>query len=457
MKENGENMWLKNLPTHTPPEGMWERIETHMDNDYANERFRTQLASLPEHEPPFGLWTRIEQALARKRILRLGLIASGIAATLLIAFVLKGFLLPELTRTQPIGPLAKVPIENRIPEINIGPSIRTKTSAITEQGKRKIVSSQEKPIASPDLIDREKSTSIIQYNNKSEDISFPAELSKKQEKSFAILPLEMKPVHLNSGELAFLMPTITNTVSGKNIPKNDTLSAWLLARNSKESFPLPPSPSFTNGQKGISIGFNYLPEPMLKSDFGSSAYQTFALMAQYRMRSVDFRTGLGISYQSTPIDYRTDYISISNAGGHGKDTIINKGSLDISGKERSSFLYYTLGAGKRIYSNKRLSTTLRVGAGFSLLLSNQNKLSGPVYDELNTKANTYFSNTKSNIPDINQTHFDMITGFDFNYRLLKRWSLSIEPTLKYYFNPIYNGNNIRTFSTGLRTGILFKL
>lgn len=457
MKENGENMWLKNLPAHTSPEDMWERIETRMDNDLANEHFRTQLASLPEHEPPFGLWTRIEQAIARRRILRLGLIASSIAATLLIAFVLKGFLLPEVTKTLPVRSLAKGSIENRVAEVNIGTSVRTRTSLMTEQGKRKIVSPQEKLAASSYLIEREKSTTTIQYNNKFEDISFPAEFSYPQEKTFAMIPLERKPIQLYSDEQAFHLPNNSNTVAGKNIPKNDTLSAWLLARNSKDNFPPPPSRSFTSAQKGISLGFNYLPEPMLKSDFGSSAYQTFALMAQYRMRSIDFRTGLGISYQSTPIDYRTDYFSISSTGGHGKDTIINKGSLDISGKEHSSFLYYTLGAGKRIYSNKRISTTLRVGAGFSFLLTNQDKLSAPVYDALNRQANTYFSNTQSNIPDINRTHFDMITGFDFNYRLLKRWSLSIEPTLKYYFNPIYNGNNIKTFSTGLRTGILYKL
>ena len=81
MKENGENMWLKNLPTHAPPEGMWERLEIRMDNNLANERFRAQLVGLPEHEPPFGLWVRIEQGLTRRRVLRIGFIASGIAAT----------------------------------------------------------------------------------------------------------------------------------------------------------------------------------------------------------------------------------------------------------------------------------------------------------------------------------------------------------------------------------------
>ena len=468
MKENGENMWLKNLPTHAPPEGMWERLEIRMDNNLANERFRAQLAGLPEHEPPFGLWARIEQGLTRRRVFRIGIIASGIAATLLTAFVLNGLLLPEPTKIQTAQSIAKGPIENRSSEIDAGTPKQNGTFDITGVGKQKTAAPKEILPTSLYLIGRGQSTSALQDNHIQQDITFPSDYLKLQRISFVMLPLKMKDAMLPSVEQHSLSLISTRSERDKKITMNDTLSTWLLARNSKDNFPPPPTPAATKQSKGVSIGFNYLPEPMSKSDYGSSAYQTLALMAQYQMPSVDIRTGLGISYQTTPIEYSADYVSFSSSSGKGNDTIINNGitiigtledagTVNISGKERSSFLYYTIGAGKRIYSNKRISTTLRAGAGFSLLLTNQDKQNGPVYEALRNQSNTFFTNTESNIPNINQTHFDLVTSFDFNYRLHKRWSLSLEPALKYYFNPIYNGKNSRSFSTGLRTGILFKL
>jgi len=468
MKENGENMWLKNLPAHTPPEGMWERIETRMDNDLANESLRAQLTGLPEHEAPFGLWARIEQGLARRRAVQFGVIASGIAASLLLAFVLKVLILPEPTNNQPVQAKAKGQIVNPSPGINIGTTNKTGTFAISVQKKQKSDTPREISQTSANLTGTEQSTYTVQYSDKLQDISIPADFSKLQGILSAMLPLKMESVIQSTREVASLSPNVTKTDAAKNITKNDTLTEWLLARSLKDNFPPPPSPAFTNQPKGVSIGFGYFPESMSKSDHGSSAYKTFALVAQYQMPSADFRTGLGISYQSVPLEYKTDYISFSTTSGYVNDTIINNGdtlfgalldagAVNISGIEHSSFLYYSIGAGKRIYSNKRISTSLRVGAGVSFLLSNQHNPSGPVYDALKNQSNTIFSNTESNIPDINQTHFDLVTGFDFNYRLHKRWSLSIEPILKYYFNPIYNGSNARSFSTGLRTGILFKL
>jgi hypothetical protein len=467
MKVKGQNKWLGNLPAHTPPDGMWERIEIRMDEDLLNERFQARLAALPEHEPPFVIWTRIEQTLTHRRFVRLGIIASGIAATLLLAFMLNGLFLPG--PLQP-GRLLTNRSEHRPMEMNRSTSkqngiidnqenlklntgiIRPEGNSTQSDGERQKNSPQrEIPVAGTGLASREKSTAL-QVGNLPLDILFPADHSSLKEGIGSIQTLIMKPAALDIAKQYALPNRGTLMDTHMQSSKNDTLSAWLLARNTKDDFPPPPSPSSASKPGVVSLGFNYLPEPSMRSDNRSTAFQTFALMAQYQLPSVDVRTSLGISYQASPVEYRADYVSVNSAS-----AVIDKGSLDISGKERSSFLYYTLGAGKRIYTNKRVSTTFRVGAGFSLLLNNQHHISGPVYDALKSQSNTYFTNTESNIPDINQTHFDLVTGFDFSYRLHKRWSLSFEPTLKYYFKPVYNGNNSRSFSTGLRTGVLFKL
>ena len=468
MKDNGENKWLKNLPSHTPPDETWAGIVNRMDINLANEQLKTQLTGLPVHEPPVNLWARIEQKIASRRMLRVGFIASGIAATLLLAFILKSVFLSEPTNTQPASLLVRNSTEKHSPKLNSGTISRERTFAIKNKARRKIATFNNIPLAISDSTEKALLTTVPQSKENISEILLVKKYAEFQDNSPNLQVLKIKPSALITGNNLSLSSITKASAPVKNNPVTDTLTTWLLARNSKDNFPPPPKPDISNHSKGISIGFNFLPEPMSKSEKGSLAYQTFALMAQYQLPSVDFRTGLGISYQSAPMAYSADYISFDSSPGYVSDTIINNGdtlvgavmgagTVNMSGKERSSFLNYSIGAGKRIYSNKRFSTSLRIGAGISLLLNNQNKLSGPAYDALKNQSNTLFSNTQSNIPDIKQTQFDLATGFDFNYRLHKRWSLSVEPTLKYYFNPVYEGGNSRSFSTGLRTGILFKL
>lgn len=467
MKEKGENIWLKNLPAHTPPEGAWEHIEAGLDNMLASERFLSQMAGLPEHKAPAGLWSRIDQNLARRRFARIGFIASGIAATLLIAFILKGLLISEQIKEPQVYSHTKIPAHSHSSVTKTGSSAKAGTPSLDSLVK------QRNPMitmASPGvtiLPKREKATNFVQINNAEPGKSSSTDFLPMPEFSNDVLSLKARPINLQSGGQITLNSGHADANPVSSFSPADTLTAWLLDRNAKINYPPPPIAINSNERKGVSLGVNYFPEPMSKSDY-ASAYQTFALMAQYQMPSMDIRMGLGISYQSSAMEYSADYKTINSGFGQNTDTLISNGDtiigylsgigeINISGKERASFLNYTIGAGKRIFSSKRFSTSLRVGAGFSLLLDNQNKLNNSSFDPILNQANTYVSNTKSNIPDINQTHFDLITGFDFNYRLHKRWSLSLEPTLKYYFNPVYNGSNSRSFTTGLRTGILFKL
>jgi hypothetical protein len=469
MKENSENIWLKNLPSHSPPEGMWEKIETRMDNALSNERLNAKLAGLPVHEAPLKLWSLIERSLVHRKFLRIGFITAGIAATLLLAFILRGLILPENATEQNVISKGNTPTVMRLPNTDNMIPAQKGMSTDSVQAGQKIKSNPEILPSSKNLTFKNKSTTTLHSIDFREDIPVLAGNRLLPGKTYDFLPMKQKVATGYLKEQSSLSLFIPQTVTSNAIPETDTLTAWLLDRNLKNNFPPPPSAVYPNKQKGASIGVIYLPEPMSKSDMGSSAYQTFALMAQYQMPSINFRTSLGISYQASPMEYTTDYRTINTGAGYTMDTIVSNGDtiigtlvglgdVSISGKQRSSFLYYSIGAGKRIYSSRRISTSLQVGAGFSYLLDNQNKLSDPsFYDAVLNQPNTYISNSESNIPVINQTHFDLVTGFDFNYRLHKRWSLSIEPTLKYYFNPIYKGSNSSSFSTGLRTGILFKL
>lgn len=448
MKDTGKNMWLENLPRHSPSEDLWNKIEARLDQNLAGERFQQQLAGLPDHQPPFALWSRIEQQLARNKVFRIGYITASIAATLLLAFMLRGLLIPEVKKNATYVAPGIAKTEKSMPIEKTSKEARVEFSTT----KKEIAELQFSTVVPADFFIAE-TVIVTEANTTAREFDFIAPLKM----------LRLSPGNgLSSPEMPVLKPTtVTNSYTG-----SDTLRAWLLARNADKTAP-PPLPKIAYQPKGFSLGLEYLPEPVSNPQQGSSLYHTFGLLAQYQAPAIEFRSGIGISYYSIPADYSAQYLSFSNTS-TGYDTIVNYGDtlfglvdgiggINIYGSEQSRFFNYSLGAGKRIYSRDRFSATLQVGAGFSLLLSESDNLQGSTYEALKKQGNTYFNTVESNIPEINRSRFNLLTGFDVNYRLLKKWSISIEPILKYYFDPIYNGRNSKTFSTGVRTGILFKL
>jgi len=459
MKETGENMWLNNLPRHSPGQDLWEKIESSLDNEFSQERYKQQLAAgLPEHQPPFTLWARIEAQLARRKAIRIGYITASIAAVLLIAFVLGSVLISEIKRSgTSVSPIA-TKTDNRIPAEKI--SKKKNVSSISLVNKR---------------IPRQQNPSVITDDSTEEAERTPVpELPETTDVSAKLLPLTMLPVAPGNGTDKPELPIAESAIASVPLAVSDTSGAWLMARAMNNPAP-PRLPKTINSRKGFSLGFDYLPEPVSNPENGTSLYQTFGLLAKYEAPDIELRSGIGISYYSVPVGFSTQYLSISNSSNSPGvfDTIVYNGDtiyaaeamtkgingIDIHASERSKFLNYSLGAGKRIYSDKKLSATLQVGAGFSFLLSEENNLQSIASDVIKNSHNAYsnINSIESNLTDINQTRFNLLTGFDFNYHLLKNWSISVEPTVKYYFSPIYNGRNSKTFSTGLRTGILFKL
>lgn len=457
MKDTGKNMWLGNLPEHSPPQDLWDKIEAGLEMESGGVQLQEQLAGLPIHEPPISLWGRIEAQLARRKVMRIGYIASAIAATLFMAFIIRGLLIPEVKNNNTsVAPLV-AKTEKIIPVERTTKQDRVELS----EAKKQIIKRRSIPLFTAFPVD-----SLITKTSVPEEISVISEFTY-------ISPLEITSVsqetQLAQAEKPDIRPTTVTNYLTDNLEEPDTLTTWLLARNIEKA-PPPPLPKIIFQPKGFSLGLDYLPEPISNPDEGTSMYHSFGLMAQYHAPAIEFRSGIGISYYSIPAGFSAQYISVNktSADPTSYDTIVNYGDtlvgllegiggINIYGREQSRFLNYYLGAGKRIYNKDRFSATLEVGAGFSLLLSESNNLQGSTYEALRNDANNYFNNVESNVPDITRSRFNLLTGFDVQYRLLKKWSISLEPTLKYYFDPIYKGPNSKTISTGLRTGILFKL
>jgi hypothetical protein len=450
MKDTGRNIWLAKLPLRSPSEDSWEMIEASMDNDLASERFQQQLSSLPLHHAPRYLWNRLEQQLTQRKIVRIRFIIASVAATLLLALLFRGLFIPEGKHTNIPREPATAKTEKIIPlEINIRNDLPKHS---VQQNKISVLQSIQ---------------DIPSISSITENAIVAEVISTKREFTY-ISQLKMLPANSGIVVSSPQLPVIPATIITSSLIETDTLSAWLLARNTEKTVP-PPLPKKAYQPKGFSLGIDYLNEPVSNPDQGTSVYHSFGLMAQYQVPTIEFRSGIGISYYAIPADLSAQYRSLSNSY-FGHDTLINNGDtitmtgivndiggINIYGREQSRFLNYSLGAGKRIYSRDRLSAIVQVGAGFSLLLSHSNNLQGNTYEALKSQANTYFNNIESNIPEINKSHFNLLTGLDFNYKLLKKLSISLEPTIKYYFDPIYKGRNSKAFSAGVRTGLLFKL
>jgi hypothetical protein len=457
MKDTGKNRWLGNLPEHSPPLDVWDKIEAGLEKEPGGALLQEQLAGLPVHEPPISLWGRIEEQLARRKVMRIGYIASAIAATLFMAIIIRGLLIPEVKNNNisVASPIAKT--ENVIPNEKIAKQYHVKFSDVKKQSV-KLQSGPVFPALPVDSFTTQTSVS---------------DASMITSKFTHIPPLRIQSVSLETvlakTGIQVVRPTTVTNYLTDNLEEPDTMTTWLLDRNTKKA-PPPSLPKIVYQPIGFSLGFDYLPEPISNPDEGTSMYHSFGLMAQYHAPAIEFRSGIGISYYSIPADFSAQYISVNktSADPTHNDTIINYGDtvvglvegiggINIYGREQSRFLNYYLGAGKKIYDKNRFSATFELGAGFSLLLSKSNNLQGSTYEALRNDANNYFNNVESNVPDITRSRFNLLTGFDIQYRLLKKWSISLEPTLKYYFDPIYYGPNSKIFSIGLRTGILFKL
>jgi len=451
MKESGKNMWSDNLPLHSPPMDSWEKIEASLDKELAGDRYHQQLDGLPEHKPPISLWSLIEEQLTRRRNLRIGYFTASIAATLLLAFILHGLLIPE------------------------GRKNVTSVSTVTLKMKKNVtirkISKDDGGIEYSIVkknFSKHQNSQVITVNTINAGITMNSEFFPTARKFIHISKLMMKPVTPGNAIASTVLPVVSTANVSQSYDNSDTLRTRLLTGYADNTAPpSPPLPKIVYPSKGFSFGLDYLPEPISNPEKGTSLYQSFGLLAQYQAPAIEIRSGIGISYYSIPADFSAKYFSFSNTAS-GYDTIVNNGDticglidgiggINIYGREESRFLNYSLGAGKRIFTNKKLSATFQVGAGFSLLLSKSNNLQGSTYDALRNKANTYINNIESNIPEINRSRFNLLTGFDFDYLLLRKWSISLEPTLKYYLDPIYKGRNTKSFSTGLRTGILFKL
>ena len=119
-------------------------------------------------------------------------------------------------------------------------------------------------------------------------------------------------------------------------------------------------------------------------------------------------------------------------------------------KKRYTYLQVPLLLGYDFWQNNWLSLGMRAGAVMSVLLKTENM--SATYDP--GKDRIISINNIS--PDRIQLNWQAVGGINAAFRLSRRYSIELEPDVKYYFNSVYESSTLtkKPWSVGVRAAFL---
>ncbi len=118
-----------------------------------------------------------------------------------------------------------------------------------------------------------------------------------------------------------------------------------------------------------------------------------------------------------------------------------------------TYLQIPLTFGYQFSGRRNLSYAIRTGPIYSILIKDQNRT---LIDEENYDITGYKDHSLSRL----KTSWQYLIAVDINYQLNDKMNLYLEPRFKYYYNGVYNVQQIqkgKPYSIGLRFGIFYRL
>ncbi|MCX6244565.1 MAG: hypothetical protein NTU98_07640 [Bacteroidetes bacterium] len=228
-------------------------------------------------------------------------------------------------------------------------------------------------------------------------------------------------------------------------------------------------------QWNIDMGVYYTPEWMFNTLNGDKFVNNTGVEGTFHFGPFSVRTGLGLSitvgYNEVLVKtnpylgtYKSlDSISFSWDGNYNLvpsyyttskevfDTALQYNYTNY--KKRYTYLQVPLILGYDFWRNRWLSLGVRGGAVMSVLL-NTETLSGG-YDPGKDKI-VMINNVT---PDRIQLNWQAVAGMNASFRLSRRFSVELEPDLRYYFNSVYQSSDMtkKIWSVGVRSALLITL
>jgi len=228
----------------------------------------------------------------------------------------------------------------------------------------------------------------------------------------------------------------------------------------------------------FSIGAYITPEFIFYPDDSIPNNQSynFDLSVSYHFSNYYFiQTGLGISFSNDDGKYTIDYERYDYMGSYedvydvtfdttlqGIIPIYHTKTVDVydsvrhisisQTKNRYTYLQIPLLFGYNFSKNK-MTYSVKGGPSLSVLLFD-NIPDANLQDE-----HIKIIRINQKMPIRIQTNWQFLVNFGFNYRFSDKFSISMEPSLRYYIKSVYEKKYITTkhpFSVGLRTGVIYK-
>jgi hypothetical protein len=116
-----------------------------------------------------------------------------------------------------------------------------------------------------------------------------------------------------------------------------------------------------------------------------------------------------------------------------------------------TYLHLPLLVGYKVFNYKKLEVNIKGGPVFSVLINKHENTPGDDFENARIVA------VRNNRLNRLSTNWYMLMGCEFGYALNERFSLRLEPTVRYFKEPFYTtpGLSVSPWSAGLRFGIRY--
>lgn len=424
------------LPVHRPDEDLWNRINSRLDEGAADS-YRQALTELPVHKAPAGVWTGIEKHLSRTR-LKLAMIWLGIAtaASLAVFTVLNS---PFTSIRQPRD-----------------------ISAPVASGNHKNSSDSQKEAVAENITEPSANLSVTTVGSGlTSRTAGNVPVIELQSVTRTFSPANARQALITSTRQALIevayKPGLTKITSKKRVPVSipvEQIAQTSLAANSNGD----KEPSQVNRTK-LALALAYTPES-IDNGYNPTVIHNVGMTASIDLDNFRVRSSLGMAYNSEHLNYSVKATQHLDNYNNGSVSNVEELVTDsqFEGTERHGFVSWDIGGGRKLFATRNLTTWFNAGAGLAVRVNNAS-LRDATIETLKNSYNATVNSIDIEAPAFNRINMSLASGIEFDYRLLKRLSFTLQPQARYYIYPVFTsaGNSPNPFSLGLLTGMKFDL
>ncbi|MFZ4401020.1 MAG: hypothetical protein ACOYO1_13365 [Bacteroidales bacterium] len=501
-----------NLPSHKPNVDLWERIETELDL----ESISSHLDRLPAHSPDLGLWNSINSKLAYFQNIRY-LYFAGIGVSAIILLLVFTYIFSKDNKTienkKEISITQTEKVTNPLPSnsknhsdynntnIPLKTNEKVKSNFKTNDFKNKLSKNENAYFETENKI--QKGSSEQKSNNLSLNVPIKELISQRNK-----LPITLfNTIETNQPLLVFNQKESNNrTEADKNInieieKQNnnekplETLASFVIKTDStlsvgeKENIKSPESninriqPKSTDKaiSKGLyTVGLDFTFNKIMNADkfsYAANKYMNqYGINFKYNYLNYFIQTGCNFSKFSDYLknnsdqklnQYKTfDYVDSVLYNSQGaiiqyvthtvtlNDSLLFQQMLDVTKKYALINIPLMLGYE---YCYGKFSFSLKAGIIYSLIISEKETIFKP--QDPNISILKIYTEKST----IHKTNWAAILSAELDYNFSRKWGLSFEPVIQYYFKPLYpemdknsSSNNQTPYLLGVKTGLFYK-